>query len=380
MNSSETNATMAAWRAGLFTVLKLLILLTCGPGALAAPPVAPEGMKSDFLALCDLAVDHINNPARHEPKPVPFYNDSYGVRALAVAYDMTGKRQYLNTCKTWADRMIAYQREMIPKGAYYMNYNRKPGDTNAAWYVADSSSIALGILATAVRCETPAEKQRYLNSVLSFSKLVTGKYIGEAGGVMNGLWPRYGGEWWCSSGIFGSLAFQLYAETGDEKHLQTGLNAIHWLNHIDLSKTKFEFWSTGAPTVVMYVLEAYSTGLPYLPKEGKLREEALAQIRWCLNWMQANQASRVTSCPWDYHHQWGSKSGGLPFHTYIYGRLIPEMSELIGASDAEMKYIASVLKDRPQPGLPQLAVFAMMSYAERVSPGVIYRSSRKTGQ
>ncbi len=106
----------------------------------------------------------------------------------------------------------------------------------------------------------------------------------------------------------------------------------------------------------------------------------MAQIRWCLNWMQSNQASRVTSCPWDYYHQWGSKCGGLPFHMYVYGRLIPGMDNLTGTADTEMNYIASVLKDKPQNGLPQLAVFAMMSYAERVSPGTIYRSSSATAK
>ncbi|MCX7429247.1 MAG: hypothetical protein NTW96_26925 [Planctomycetia bacterium] len=63
--------------------------------------------------------------------------------------------------------MIEYQEKMVPKGAYYMQYGRKPGEDQGNWYVADCSSIAMGVLATAVRSKEPAERQRYLTSVVS---------------------------------------------------------------------------------------------------------------------------------------------------------------------------------------------------------------------
>lgn len=45
---------------------------------------------------------------------------------MAVAYDITGKPEYLDGCKRWSDRMIEHQRKMIPEGAYYMQYGRRP--------------------------------------------------------------------------------------------------------------------------------------------------------------------------------------------------------------------------------------------------------------
>ena len=332
--------------------------------------------QKEFLLLCDLAVGQINADSRQQPKPMPFYNDSYAVRALCVAYDMTRRPQYLDTCRRWADRMLQFQSAMTPKGAYYMNYNRKPEESEGAWYVADSSSIAMGVLATAVHCPDAADRERYLASVRSFADLVMKNYIGEAGGVMNGLWPRYAGEWWCSSGIFGSLAFLLYDETGDPQYLQVGLGALNWLNHLDLTKTKFDYWRTGSPTVIMYVLEAYSAGMQHLEPGSKLHTEAVGRIRWCIEWMASNQASRIEKCPWDYRSQWGSKLGGLPFHMYVYARCVPEMSPLSTRADDEMRHIAVDLHPETGPALSQLAAFAMMSYAEKLSPGTIYRSSR----
>ncbi len=70
---------------------------------------------------------------------------------------MTGKQEYLDACKLWSDRMIECQNAMIPKGAYYMQYGRRPGEDKGDWYVADCSSIALGVLATFVTQATVIE-------------------------------------------------------------------------------------------------------------------------------------------------------------------------------------------------------------------------------
>ena len=159
------------------------------------------------------------------------------MRALCVAHDLTGKKEYLDACRAWSEGMVAFQEKMLPRGAYYMHYGRKPGEDTNAWYVADSSSIAMGVLATAVRCDG-AEKRRFLNSAKSFAALVMDNYIGPSGGIRNGLWPKFDGEWWCSSGTFGSLAFLLYDETGDERYLKTALGVVDWLNSLDPDKAQ----------------------------------------------------------------------------------------------------------------------------------------------
>ena len=64
----------------------------------------------------------------------------------------------------------------------------------------------------------------------AFAKLVKDNYVRPSGGVTDGFWSHFGGEWWCSTGIFGSLAFVLYRETGDEAYLQIGRGVVDWLN------------------------------------------------------------------------------------------------------------------------------------------------------
>jgi hypothetical protein len=333
------------------------------------------GLRAEFLKLCEVACEDLKQDRHRGTKPVPFYEDSYAVRALAVAYDMTGERRYLDACRQWSDRMVDLQSRMVPKGAYYMNYNRKPGEKEGGWYAADSASIATGVLATAVRCTDSKDKERYLNSVKSFAKLVMDNYIGEAGGITDGLWPRYGGEWWCSSGIIGSLAFLLYEETGDERYREVGLGAIDWLNRLDLTRVKFNYWKDGAPSVVMYVLEAYSAGLPHLKPGTPTHKAAIAQIAWTHEWMSKNQQGRAAKSPWDYNSQWGSKLGGLPFHMYVYARHVPGSEAVSAAADQELRHVSSLLFKDKEPTLSQLAAFAMMSYAEKLRPGAIYRKS-----
>ena len=137
--------------------------------------------ESRFLKLCDLAAAELfkpitpflnrtnADPATHH---MPFFEDGHAARALAVGYDMTGKRIYLDACRRWSDKMIEYQNQMIPAGAYYMNHSRAPGQDKGQWNAADSGSVSMGVLATATRCHDPAEKARYLASVKRFARLV----------------------------------------------------------------------------------------------------------------------------------------------------------------------------------------------------------------
>jgi hypothetical protein len=364
--------------------------LTCGVAVIVAmtavafrpagSPAALGGepdLRAEFLQLCDAGAKIVEKQARTDERiGRAFYWDSYMVRSLGVAHDMTGKPEYLEACKLWCDRMIEYQDRMVPKGAYYMQYGRRPGETEGGWYVADSSSIALGVLATAVRCDDPAQKARYLGSVKSFARLVTVNFVRPSGGVTDGYWPKSDKEWWCSTGIFGSVAFHLYDETGDESYLQTGLGTIDWLNRQDLLTVAVHFPpETITPTVMMYCLEAYSAGLPHLEPGTERHRAAMAQLAKAHDWMRSHWGGRAEI---DYVTQWGSKFGGLPFHAYVYARHVPESEELVQAADRELRYIADVLAKTPASNQrDQLALFAVMSYAEKLSPGSIDRTSRR---
>lgn len=257
-----------------------------------------------------------------------------------------------------------------------MNYNRKPGEAKGAWYVADSSSIAMGVLAVTVRCDG-ANRQKYLASAESFAKLVMDNYIGPNGGIRNGLWPKYDGEWWCSSGIFGSLAFLLYDETGERRYLNAALGAVDWMNTQRLSEFKPYTIDEMGPTLPMYLLEAYSAGMPKVTADRKRAKDVMRQWQENLAWMREHQGGRGSKEKWsDYTHQWGSKFGGLPFHMYVYARHVHGNESVAKAADEELAYVTSEIGRIDKPGLSQLAAFALMSYAERVSPGTIYRSSR----
>ena len=310
-------------RIGLAAIL-CATALAGGPLAVHAAPGDQPDLKTEFLRLCDGGAKVLYEQAIVERPERPFYRDSYTVRGLAVAYDVTGKPEYLRACKRWSDRMIEYQNGMIPKGAYYMQYGRRPGQDKGHWYAADCSSIALGVLATAVRCDDPAEKAKCWDSVKAFAKLVADNWVRPSGGVANGYWPTTDKEWWCSTGIFGSLAFCLYKETGDPTCLKIGLGAIDWLNRQDLLTVaerdkafpKYEI----EPTVLMYCLEAYSAGLPYLETGSPRHKAAMRQLAIAHDWMLGNMAGRSEA---DYLSQWGSKLGGLPFHLYIYAGQVP---------------------------------------------------------
>jgi hypothetical protein len=348
---------------------------------LAAPPLgrADEAretrFRSQFLQLCDLTSADL----KAGTNKWPFFVDSYAVRALCVAYDLTARKEYLDACRGWSERMVGFQEKMLPHGAYYMNYNRKPGEDKGGWYVADSSSIAMGVLATAVRCQG-AEKERFLNSTRAFAALVMNNYIGPSGGIRNGLWPKFDGEWWCSSGIFGSLAFLLYDETGDERYLQTALGVANWLGRLNPDKdTNYPILDMG-PTYPMYVLEAYSAGARHLKPGSDVHKSAQIRVAWYLDWIAKQESQPLHERQWPADVRWGMKFGGLPFHQYVQSRVLPEGQKLSAAADREMESLAPlVFTDKP--ALTQLPVFMMMSYAERLSPGTIYRSSKsKPGQ
>lgn len=360
----------------VFSLTFVLAAVAGSSGDSTAARGADADLKAEFLSLCNDGCKILEKQARAtERAGRAFYWDAYLARALCVAYDMTGQRDYLDACRLWSDRMIEYQNGMIPRGAYYMQYGRKPGEAKGPWYVADCSSIALGVLATSIRCAEPREKRKYLDSVKSFAGLVARNFVRPSGGVTDGYWPKSDDEWWCSTGIYGSLAFCLHDETGDPSYLRIGLGTIDWLNRQDLL-APVEFFPPKeiTPTVLMYCLEAYSAGLPHLEPGSERHQGAMAQLAKARKWMEQNLGGRAGI---DYISQWGSKFGGLPFHLYVSARHAALGPDAVALADRELRHIAGVLQKAPASHQrDQLALFAMMSYAEKLSPGRLYRTSK----
>jgi hypothetical protein len=347
--------------------------------------------ETRFLKFCDLATAELSKPItpflnRTNADPathhMPFFEDGHAVRALAVGYDMTGKRAYLDACRRWSDKMIEYQDKMIPAGAYYMNHSRAPGQDKGQWNVADSGSVGMGVLATATRCQVPAEKARYLASVKRFARLVMDNYVGPQGGISNGLWPEYAGQWWCSSATFGTVAFTLYEATGEEQYLKVGKGAFDWLLGQDFRELKPITFQQRPSGTIFYCFELYLAGLKHLPADSPKYQTALRQIDLALDWMARNQKSRGADVP-DYTER-NVDMGGLPYLMYGFAGQVPRLRDITPAADSELDYIGKLLLAHGDPNVSRLMVWevmtwGMLSHAERLSPGALLRGSQKSG-
>lgn len=361
-------------------------------------------VRGKFLQLCDIAVQKLNLPEREYSRDmpirrVPFYVDSYAVRALAVAYDLTGKEEYLETIKIWSDKMITNQEKMIPKGGYYMNYNRKPFETSGNWYVADCAEISMGILATAVRCEKPMEKQRYIKSVESFADLVLENYIGPNGGITDGIWSQFDGECNFVAGYMGQVFFKLYDETGNKRYLDAALNTVNWLNNYELIRAQNRnnplFLKFNAPlntnednpsslspiSMIGVMLNPYSAGLSHIfsGQYPEIEQAAHKQIEVFMNRFSANLVGKGESGTFEKYDvrkgKIGGKFGGFPFHIYVLAQNNLSSSDLISIADKELQRIISEIFSYDEQLLTEFTCFSMISMAEKINPGSILRSS-----
>jgi rhamnogalacturonyl hydrolase YesR len=390
------NTTIRIGRRSL--LLLVLVLPAAGVPALAQHRQPDPKTLRHFLALSDLAAAALmpEPPDREGYRKNPgsrdyymFFVDSYAVRALAVAYDLTGRERYWNACSAWSDRMLRHQEKMIPQGAYYMNYHRKPGESTGQWFVADSGSIAMGVLATAARCKDKARRERYIRSARSYVQLVLNNFVRDSGGVTDGYWDKSDKEWWCSTALFSAAAFQLYNMIGEEAYKNAALRAVDWLLDFEYGDTILYKFSDGAPTTIFYVLEAHSSALPDLETESPRRQKVLEKFSQTVEWIAARQNRNGA---WNYNpDNWGVKLGGLPCHLLIYLDRVPDKAarerkcisrtgstisfeQLIAASaERALDYFSS---QTPGPKmLTQKDAFTLMSEAERLCPGELYQKT-----
>ncbi len=360
--------------------------------ASADEPKPPEVFRTRFLELCDLAIDELDKPIvpwrekyreNEEPKThhVPFFEDSYAVRGLCVAYDISGEKKYLDACTRWADMIVDFQKRMKPEGAYYLNYGkfRQPGEDEGWWFVADASTIASAVLAVAVRAEG-GRREKYLESVKSYARLVLDNYVGEQGGIKNGFWS-FKGQWWSSTSCFGTFLFHLYAETKEPEYPTTALGCVDWMNGHDFRESELPAFKALCPPVALYAFEFYAASLPHLKTDGSRRQSAEKHVADYFRWLDENQKSRGAKTDWQYLQKSKTYMSAMPYVTYLLARRLPQYGDQVAAADRELMYVTGLLfHDGQKPRLTnlhqwELSTWAMMSYAERLRPGAIFRAS-----
>jgi len=255
-------------------------------------------------------------PSEHHQ---PFFEDAYGVLALSIIYDTTHIDRYLDSSKNWADHMIAYQQNMHPAGAYYMNYYRKPGQSHGDWYVADANSIALGVLAVGKRTQDP----KYLDSVLAYQQMIQ-RFVALDGGVSDGFWGNHMAEWWASTTTYGSLQLALYDYTANPVYLQGAAKALNWINKTGINNFASPNVKQDGPAIMFYtgwfLAVARLAGLP-------------VDTTIVCQWLLENQKSLNPRSKMNYFNE-----------TYMAG--MPAVQFLLGQedhADSELVYVASLL-------------------------------------
>jgi len=375
-----------------------------------------EKLNGLFFRVCDAAVDLFKVPLglcvhlisrdggqNTERGVFANYLRAYLANALAVAYDLTGKDAYLDAIKAWSDAMLTFQEQMIPKGAYYMLYPRAPFSPSGTWCVCDASEIALGVLATAVRCRHPLEKQRYLRSVEAYANLVLDNYAGPNGGILNGIWLPFDGEWWASTASSGALFFKLYDETGNRRYLEAALNTVHWfasLESLRRASRDEKFITYNAPgednpypanpkqsgSGILRQLHLYNAGAPHLfgrglAMEGAVRRELDFFVCWCSENLLGNGHSALfAKTGYDTRRidgviVNGTKLGGVPCQLYGLARQGAVPADMAALADRELQRIVTEIASREDLLVTEFVAFASVSMAERLCPGGVLRNS-----
>ena len=326
-----------------------LFMVGCGGRELGSSLQSTVTSAEDiaFISMADKAMMELAKPSSPyvnvsdlsaKTHHAPFFEDAYAISALTTAYTKTHDAKYLNVSKTWVEKIIAYQRQMTPTGAYFPNYSftRQPGQTEGDWYVADSSTIAQAVVRVAAIAR-PQDRARYMASAEAFFNLVENNYTNSDGGVSDGIWERFTDSWWCSTAIFGAFSIVMYEHTGEQKYLDRGLKAFDYLSTQGVENFAYPSFEQAAPAIVFYVGEFYVRALPHI--RGTPRESAeIKQLQFFMNWLASNQKSRNVGSSVDYWQM--TYMAGMPYIMYATQDYFPHNKQ---SADQELVFVQSLL-------------------------------------
>ena len=132
--------------------------------------------------------------------------------------------------------------------------------------------------------------------------------------------------------------------------------------------------------MVFYGYEFYAAALPHLEIGSPRRQAAEKHIAEGFQWLSDNQQGRGAKSKWDYLGE-DTYMPGNPYFMYVFARQLPQYRDQAAEADRELRLVGELLHRDGQPRATRLQVweamtFAMMSYAERLCPGGLFRPSR----
>lgn len=108
-------------------------------------------------------------------------------------------------------------------------------------------------------------------------------------------------------------------------------------------------------------------------------EQATAQVAAATKWWAENQQGRGAQSNIDYLRD-ATYMGAMPCLMYALARQLPSQRDLAKEADRELRYLAGLLLKGGDPPVNsiytwELMTWTMVSYAEKLSPGALWRSS-----
>jgi hypothetical protein len=134
----------------------------------------------------------------------------------------------------------------------------------------------------------------------------------------------------------------------------------------------------GMPGVVFYIGESHAVALGHLAPDDARRKAIAAQVAQMSQWMKDNQQGRGAKSDLNYL-KGATYMAGLPYLMYAFAGQLPEHRDLEAAGDQEMRYVHGLLVKSGDPSISlvetwEVTSWAMISHAERLCPGALFRS------